>query len=282
MISKYQRDPGIPTTGYTTFVEPFFGGGAMMVYLYHHAPHIKRFVINDINPELMGIYRAIKTDVRSFLHHLDQLTSEYLPLDHTGRKAWYYDVRTQYTTDYQAWGSIRESATLYFLMKTGFNGIWQTNKASRGRFATPAGLLNHIRTVHDVENIWAWNRFLQQADLHCDDWRTVCDTISDPSFFFFDPPYRNSFTQYGQVFTDADHDQLIRYSQSRANNGDVVMYCNRHADDTFYEDRRGTLRLTEYPITYTAGRRKKHGDGSHSAKAATEILLSYVPPNSTE
>ena len=30
MIPKYQNDPGIPYSGYDTFVEPFFGGGIIL------------------------------------------------------------------------------------------------------------------------------------------------------------------------------------------------------------------------------------------------------------
>lgn len=55
MIPKYKENPGIPVRGYTTYVEPFFGSGAMMLYVAQHNPYIKKFVINDINPEIMSI-----------------------------------------------------------------------------------------------------------------------------------------------------------------------------------------------------------------------------------
>ena len=48
MISKYLLSPGIPLAGYDTFVEPFFGGGAMMIWVNENNPNIKRFILNDI------------------------------------------------------------------------------------------------------------------------------------------------------------------------------------------------------------------------------------------
>ena len=79
MIPKYTVNPGIPTSGYDVFVEPFFGGGAMMIHMNEINPNIKRFVLNDINPEIVGLYRAIKTDLNLFMSECDALCNQYLP-----------------------------------------------------------------------------------------------------------------------------------------------------------------------------------------------------------
>jgi DNA adenine methylase len=276
MISKYKISPGIPLNNYETFIEPFFGGGAMMIYIYKNNLNVKRFVINDINPEIIGLYKSIKTNVKTFIQRLDVISKQYLPLDKVSRKSFYYDLREEYTTDWNKWNSIDESATLYFLMKTGFNGIWQTNINSNGRFATPAGLLNQTKTVYDINNLYEWNLFLQNCDIYSRNWKDACPYDEKRCFLFFDPPYRNSFTQYAQSFGDAEHLKLIRYSNERTSMGDFVMYCNRDAGDNFYIDNKENLSIKYYPISYTAGRRKKNEDGSHSAKSATEVLL-YSP-----
>ena len=44
----------------TTYCEPFVGGGAL---LFHLQPNVA--YINDINPELIRVYTAIKENVRS-------------------------------------------------------------------------------------------------------------------------------------------------------------------------------------------------------------------------
>lgn len=273
MIPKYRSSPGIPLSGYDTFVEPFFGGGAMMIYIYKNNPNVKRFILNDINSEIVGIYRAIKSDVDNFILRMDNLSNQFIPLNKTDRKKFYYNLRNEYINDYAKWSPTEESASLYFLMKTGFNGIWQVNQTSNGRFATPSGLLNQKTVVYDKDNVLEWNKFLQIVDIYCGDWLQSCQGVNDRAFFFFDPPYRDSFTQYGQTFNDSDHDSLINFCRQQDTAGDLVFYCNRDAGDNFYTQRQGQLSLYSYPVIYTAGRRKKNKDGSQTAKKATEILL---------
>jgi len=278
MIPKYQANPGIPMSGYDTFVEPFFGGGAMMVHIYKNNPTVKKFVMNDINPEIVGLYTAIKTDVAKFIARMDVLQAQYLPLTKEDRKKFYYDLRKEYTTNWSQWNRTDEAATLYFLMKTGFNGIWQTNQQSNGRFATPSGLLNQTTKCYDKDNVLEWNVFLQKVDIYCGDWSACVSQIEGTAFYFMDPPYRDSFTQYGQVFNDAAHIQLIDFCKQADLNGHFVFYCNRDAGDTFYTDNKGQLEIDYYGVTYTAGRRKqnKNDEGditSQTAKQAREILL---------
>jgi DNA adenine methylase len=277
MIPKYLSNPGIPTLGYDTYIEPFFGGGAMMIWVYEHCPEVKRFVMNDVNPEIVGIYRAIKTDLSNFLTRMDVLSQQYLPLNKTDRKKFYYDLRKEYTTNWAQWNATEESATLYFLMKTGFNGIWQINQSSNGRFATPSGLLNQKTQVYDRENVKKWNAFLQQVDIYCGDWSNCVNIATGTAFYFMDPPYRDSFTQYGQVFDDHDHSKAIDFCAKADLAGHLVFFAGRDTDDDFYSSRQRNLGLSTYPITYTAGRRstkvEKDGTKTKQAKEATEILL---------
>lgn len=279
MLPKYQASPGIPLSGYDTYVEPFFGGGAMMIYLAKHAPGIQRFVLNDINSEIVALYRAIKTDVNGFMTECDQYCARYLPLAPADRKKYFYEVREQYITDYPNWSPVKESATLYFLMKTAFNGIFQTTKAAKGRFCTPSGLLNHRGSVYDRDNVIEWNQFLQRVDICNGDWRQ-CLAVGGKAFYFFDPPYRDSFTQYAQIFSDQDHSDVIEFCRDAGAAGHFVFFAGRDTDDDFYTSRQGNLGLEKYPIIYTAGRRGtktvKDGQGTkqiRQAKSAVEILL---------
>jgi len=279
MIPKYQLNPGIPYSGYDTFVEPFFGGGAMMVHIYENNPTVKKFIINDINAEIVGLYRAIKTDVANFTARMDTLEAQYLPLAKADRKKYYYALREQYMKHWTQWNATDEAAALYFLMKTGFNGIWQTNLQSNGRFGTPSGLLNQTTKVYDKDNVLEWNVFLQKVDIYCGDWAACADEAEGRTFFFFDPPYRDSFTQYGQIFDDNAHIALIDFCKQTDQAGNFVFYCNRDAGDSFYTQNQGQLDIAYYNVTYTAGRRKqtKTEDGvTHTAKSAREILL-YSP-----
>jgi DNA adenine methylase len=278
MIPKYQADPGIPMTGYDTYVEPFFGGGAMMIHVYKNNPTVKNFVLNDINTEIVGLYRAIKTDVVAFLARMDQLQAQYIPMSKADRRTFFYDLRKQYATNWSQWSATDESATLYFLMKTAFNGIWQTTKEANGRFCTPCGLLTQKQTVYDRDNVMAWHAFLQRVTICSGSWEHSAEQVSGRAFYFFDPPYRDSFTQYGTTFGDAEHVKLIDFCKTADLAGHLVMYCNRKAGDTdtFYTANQGHLLLNEYDIKYTAGRRATDENNRRTAKQAREILL-YSP-----
>ncbi len=50
---------------YSTYYEPFVGGGAV---LFHLQP--RKAVINDINEELMNLYQVIKDDVDELIEDL--------------------------------------------------------------------------------------------------------------------------------------------------------------------------------------------------------------------
>lgn len=275
MIPKYHISPGIPYNDYDCYVEPFFGGGAMMIHIAKQNKNIKRFVLNDINKEIIGIYDSIKSSVDSFMAECDVYVNKYLCLNKPDRKTFYYEIRNSYIKDYSNWNSIKESATLYFLMKTSFNGIYQTMKESNGRFATPAGLLNHKDFVYDKKNVILWSQFLQRVDIKSGDWKN-CVEVNEKTFFFFDPPYRDSFTQYEQLFDDDCHKELIEFCVDADNSGHTVFYSNRETSDTFYLDNKKHLQIEYYDIFYTAGRRSTKSDGKKAAKKAKEILL-YSP-----
>lgn len=274
MIPKYKESPGIPTTGYETYVEPFFGGGAMMIWVKENCPEVKRFVLNDVKEEIIGIYIAIKTDLDPFLVRLDSLCNQYLPLEKDSRKKMYYDLRKEYTKNWSQWNRTEEAATLYFLMKTAFNGIWQETKTSNGRFATPSGLLNHKDKVYDRDNILEWHDFLQKVDIHCGDWSKVCNSIEERAFYFMDPPYRDSFTTYSEGFSDQDQEELIKFCCDKDAQGSYVFYCNRDdANDGFFDNHKQQLCKKNYDIKYTAGRRATEDSGEKTAKKAKELLL---------
>ena len=269
LIKKYKDH--LPET-VEHYVEPFMGGGAMFVWAYGKNPNAK-FVLNDYNESIMDIYRVIKKDPTGFMHFMDQISDVYLPLDKAGRKAFYYDLRHQHAYHYEDWTKVKEAATLYFLMKTGFNGIWQINNNTNGRFGTPAGLLNQKDKVYDKTNVMEWSEALQQCTLLSGDFAIALPHIESNSYVFLDPPYRGSFTQYGVDFDDQMQQRVVDFLDNCVEKGAYTLMSNRDVGDNFFEDRVGTNEIVYFDVTYTAGRRKKHADGTFTAKKAREILM---------
>ncbi len=266
MLKHYK--PFMPKT-VNTYCEPFFGGGAMYIHIVEkYAP--KELIINDVNSDIVRIYKTIKSDCDNFISILDELSQEYLPLTKAERKKYYYSLRHKHAYDYVFWDNTKEAAVLYFLMKTGFNGIYQVNKNTNDRYGTPSGLLNQKTEVYDKQVVEWWNKSLQNTQIFSGDWKDCVSYVEDKdnNFVFLDPPYRGSFTSYGQEFTDDHQNKLLDYV--RSNKKSDVFLCNRDIEDGFY-DNTGLL-INKFPVTYTAGRRKKTDDG-FEAKPATELLI---------
>ena len=255
----------------STYCEPFFGGGAMYIHVVNHY-NPKHLIINDINEDIVRIYKTIKTDFQSFTLLMDEMSKEYLPLDKDGRKEYYYSLRHKHAYDYSGWDTVKEAAVLYFLMKTGFNGIYQLNINTNNRYGTPSGLLNQKDKVYEKDIVEWWNKSLQNTQILSGDWKDSCSYVDDKenNFVFLDPPYRGSFTSYGQDFSDSNQKELVNYVKE--NNNTTVFLCNRDIEDGFYDNILGDLKMDKFPVTYTAGRRKKT-DAGFEAKPATEVLI---------
>jgi len=254
------------------YVEPFLGAGAMFVWAYKKNPDAT-FVLNDYNESIMAIYEAVKSDVRPFMERMDELSAKYLPLEKGDRKAFYYALREEHAFHYEKWSRTEEAASLYFLMKTGFNGIWQTNKNTDGRFGTPSGLLNQKDKVYDKANVLEWHAALQNCTLMTGDFAQTLDKVESGAYVFLDPPYRGSFTQYGVDFDDAMQNRVVDYLNKSASKGAYTLMSNRDVGDGFFEERKGNNELVYFDVVYTAGRRKKNKEGKHEAKKACEILM---------
>jgi DNA adenine methylase len=247
-----------------TYSEPFFGGGAMYLHIQKTLRPEKCY-INDVNSGIVNIYRNVKEDPAEFCGIVDTYQRQYLELDKVGRKRYYYDLRHEHAYNYEGWSAVSEAATLYFLMKTGFNGIWQINKNTNNRYGTPCGLLNQTDKVYDKANVLAWSELLQNTEIFCDDY----SNCPSGELNYFDPPYRDSFADYGTGWGDVETEKLLQHVNSLDGN---VLFCNRCDGTDFFESRKGKLNLATFPVTYTAGRRKKVGD-NFEAKKATEVLL---------
>jgi DNA adenine methylase len=254
-----------------TYVEPFFGGGAMFCHIVqNYSP--KKLVINDVNADIVRIYNSIKNNLPEFLFKLDSYCNVYLPMNKEDRKKYYFEVRHEHAYDYDKWSKAEEAATLYFLMKTGFNGIFQINNNTNRRYGTPAGLLNQKDKVYELDIVKWWNQALQNTEVMSGDWKECLKQVPDEdnTFVFLDPPYRDSFTSYGQTFGDDEQEKLIKYIRSRKLS--TAFLCKRDAEDGWFEERLGKLIMDKFPVTYTAGRRKQTEEG-FEAKQATEVLI---------
>lgn len=275
LIKHY--DPIWPSVKIDTYVEPFFGGGAIFGWLYERQG-FKQAVINDINAELVGVLRAVRDDLPGFLAAVDKDLKGYFELDTKElRKVFYYALRSRY------WGD-PTPARLFLLMRLGFNGIWQTCVESKGLFGTPAGLLNHTKLaqIYDAENLALWAEALSRTEILDGSYEAV-DYKRKNSLVYLDPPYRDSFTSYGTGFNDTDQEKVIAWALAEEAKGAKLLLANRLVEgDNFFETRLGDhAKFHYFDVIYTAGRRKKTAEG-FEAKPAREFLAAIPASIATE
>lgn len=182
-------------SSYGTYIEPFFGGGALFFAL---AP--QQSVISDSNPELINLYKQIALDVESVIEELKRYENS---------KECFYEARS---LDWRLLSSTAAAARTLYLNKTCFNGLYRVNK--RGCFNVPFGNYKNP-CICDEEVLVRASEVLQRATIVCGDFETVLEKYaSSGDFIFLDPPYvpvsqYSDFKRYtSEQFGEADHRRL--------------------------------------------------------------------------
>ena len=238
----------------TTYIEPFFGGGAVFFDLIKTYPSLERVYLCDVNPELIVLYRVVQRDVGALVEALRDLEAAYLSLKEDSlkedREAFFYKVRASFNEAHGSLDSARYSsawvsraAQTVFLNKTCFNGLFRVNRGGHfnvpwGRYKKPA-ILNELR-------LRAVSRALQGVEIRLGDFAQVAELADEATFIYYDPPYRpvsetSTFTSYAAGEFDDDAQRRLaalyrdlddRRVKQLLSNSDPTNYV----DDPFFDD----------------------------------------------
>lgn len=215
------------------YVEPFIGGGALLLHLLQNYPTIEKAVICEINPALMVAWRCVQSKVEDLITLLEAKQSAYLPLDDDGRKRFY--LRERYAFNKALAGEnpdpLRVAAGLLFLNRTCFNGLYRVN--SQGEFNVPHGRYKNPRIL-DAENLRSVSTLLRRVEVVFGDFELSLQLAGDLSrtFWYFDPPYKPvsqsaSFTSYtAGGFCDAEQERLAAFCRKLDAGGAKFLLSN--------------------------------------------------------
>ncbi len=221
-----------------TYIEPFIGGGAVFFHIAEKFPHIKQFVLIDINQDLVNCYLAIKEDVEDVIQQLRRMSNDYLGLREEGRKELFLGIREEFNNEREHVSDAVTAARLIFLNKTCFNGLYRVN--NRGQFNVPFGKYENPK-ICDEKNLRNVAKILRCAEILCGDFTLAREYIDDSSFFYFDPPYRPisrtaSFTAYSKEnFSDEDQIRLAKFCREVDEGGGKFLLSNSDPGDGFFE-----------------------------------------------
>lgn len=177
---------------FTTYHEPFLGGGAVFFGLCREG-RIRLAYLNDLNADLMNTYSAVRDHVDAVIEELARLADGYLSAPHKERGAVYYRIRA--TKPLQ---EVSRAAWLMFLNRTCYNGLYRVNRS--GDFNVPHGDYANPRIL-DEERLLAASACLRTAELLSEDFPISCRRAVAGDFVYLDPPYQpltatSNFTSY--------------------------------------------------------------------------------------
>jgi DNA adenine methylase len=202
---------------YGRYYEPFAGGAALFFRL---AP--RRAVLADSNPDLIGLYMAVSSDVNAVIRRLQAHRDEH-------DEAHYYEMRTRWNDRDQQWSTPERAAAFIYLNKTCFNGLWRVNRS--GAFNVPIGRYTDP-PICVPEALRAAQQVLSRAEIRRADYRTAVKDAKPGDFLYFDPPYdpvttTANFTSYtADAFGPDEQRSLADTARELVERGCQVMLSN--------------------------------------------------------
>lgn len=224
---------------HTCYVEPFCGGAALF---FMKEPSKVEF-LNDINSDVVNIYRVIQNHLEEFIKQFKwALTSREI-------FKWLKDTPPETLTD------IQRAARFYYLQKLSFGS--KIEGRTFGTSATSPPKLNLLRLEETLSE--AWLR-LHRVTEHLD-WKTCITRYDRPdTLFYLDPPYWQT-QGYGVPFGLEQYDAMAELA--RQCQGKMIISVNDHPDMRRAFD---GLEISTVNTTYSVG--------SNNGYKAAELVIS--------
>lgn len=218
--------PLFPT--HSCYVEPFAGAAA----LFFMKEPAKAEILNDVNGELVNLYRVVK-------HHLEEFVRQFRwALVSRQNWLWLQSTSPPTLTD------VQRAARFYYLQRMAFGGkvVGQTF----GTSTTAPPKLNLLRIEEDLS---AAHLRLADATIEQLDWLACIERYDRAhTLFYMDPPYWET-EGYGAPFELNQYELMAE--AMRKMKGKALVSVNDHP-----EMRRAYagLRMKKLSITYSVGR----------------------------
>jgi DNA adenine methylase Dam len=245
---------------FDTFVDLFFGGGAVTCWVADRYPD-KKIIVNDLNTEMMSLMTQMRDNWKDFIYHYQRISEVFINTSQDKRKALYNCYKKRYAWNYKWLSEAEIAANLLVMMKTNFNGIWLTYKMYGGRYSTAPGHINYKPILFDVSKVEQFRDVLLRSTVLNVSFDEV--EIPEHSWVFADPPYRNTEKMYSDQFTDELQSQLAAFLQSK---DCIYAESNKETGDGFWTSHFPDSQIHFLDHKYTCG----HGG---AVNPVTEVLI---------
>lgn len=225
---------------HSCYVEVFAGAAA----LFFMRPPAEVEVLNDVNDELINLYRVVQ-------HHLEEFVRQFKwALSSRQVFKWLSDTQPHTLTD------IQRAARFYYLQQNCFGG--RVEGRTFGTATTSPPGLNLLRLE---EALSAAHLRLSGAYIENLDWQVCISRYDRPhTFFFVDPPYWKT-EGYGVPFGFEQYQQMV--DAVRQLQGRAIITLNDHPDIRALFS---TFEMERVDIQYTVG-------GSSNTVSRGELII---------
>ena len=198
-----------------TLIEPFVGAGAVFLNTDY-----KKYILNDINHDLINLYLALQHDGESFI----QDAKAYF-IKRRNSEGAYYSLRTRFNNSTDTY---ERSLIFLYLNKFGYNGLCRYN--SLGEFNVPFG--RHKSPQFPQEQLEQFCEKSQSAKFVCEDFSKTFKRARGSQIVYCDPPYAplsetSNFSDYStQGFTLDDQKRLAETAKEYSRHGITTVISN--------------------------------------------------------
>jgi DNA adenine methylase len=243
------------------YCEPFVGGGAMLFALQK-----QNVWVNDINAELINLYKVIQDDVEKLIDILRE---------HKNDADYFYKIRNldRDKKKYQTLSNAQRAARIVYLNKTCYNGLFRVNNA--GEFNSPFGRYKNPNIVN-APILRAVSEYFRNANISfsTSDYADVLQKITNHTFVYLDPPYdpasdTSNFTGYAKGGFDRNEQIRLRECCDDLNRRGVKFMLSNSATN-FIKNQ-----YSKYNITIVKAKRAINSNASKRGIIDEIIVRNY-------
>jgi DNA adenine methylase len=242
------------------YIEPFIGGGAVLFKLQP-----ENAIINDFNPELINVYRVIKSNPDELIEDLKK---------HKNDVDYFYALRAiDRTYDFNKLDPVQKASRIIYLNKTCFNGLYRVNSA--GEFNVPFGKYKNPNIINE-QTLRAVHNYLNSSNIQIlnVDYENILSDLNSDSFVYLDPPYHpisqsSSFTGYVQGgWNDKDQIRLRKVCDKLNEKG--IKFLQSNSSTSFIKEQYKAYNLSTVKAT-----RAINSDGANRGEIDEVLIRNY-------
>jgi len=220
-------------------IEPFTGSGAVFLNT-----DFKRYILNDINPDLIALFQIVQTSGQEFFDYAKKLFTAK-----NNQETRYYELRQRFNASDD---SIERSALFIYLNRHGYNGLCRYNKGKR-EFNVPFG--RYVKPRFPEPELQFFHSKAKHARFICEEFNKTMSRARKGSVVYCDPPYAPlsktaNFTSYSHKRFEETEQRLLADKAAQLADRQIPVLISNH-DTPFTRNIYQNTQLNTFPVRRT-------------------------------